>query len=764
MLEHHKVFGVLLCVLMGLSVYGEFVQLAQGLLLHETVDSLSLSAQLGGNLQFKMGSIINVEAKVRDSNTYFLRVYDANDSLVHERYGSLNGSSVTTEIPLKSPEFEAGRTYKTVFTAGLVNYPLYGLGVYGSSEKLFSVMKSSTQLNLTVNYDRISQELYAASLLETDDSSPLENRTVAFYMMPNSDFSRPDRGWIPLGTMETDNHGLAWLSVALDIMGGPHAVQARFIGDSDFGSSSNTRDFSAAFRPSILKLVKVERQNSVVSVVLRLVDQYNFPLAGKVLSFEALNTTGPIYIVTDQTGYVSMRFNVDQMVSSFDTRISVLGDEYISAYQTFARLSTNASQGFIMSKWGETGSGNLLGYTGDASVVRDAQMSTGRVQFRSQNSTWITITMIPSNPKVDLAENVKSVFTFNEMFDNITFFYYLGDNSSSETYKGSVRATRSYPTPGGDFMYTGILVWFPDYYGDFTYRVEAKDGTTKIAEGNVSFFVDRVNASLTACFPQVSGGDSTNLMLAFSKARTYNDSSTSYFTSYTLAPIIPWYNLTYYAVDQGTQSNLLDVYVNGTRLNGTTTDTNGICSILLPLNYSYTYFSLNITAVANQTSRYEASKVGHVFNFTKIRLFEDARQAANCSRSAFNCSLSVLDGQRTYINLNNSITASAVILEQPAFNVSASYTALRVVGRAGTNSSTGFVTVPSCQYFCLKNASYLGSNKSNPVVDVNLDGIVNMKDTALVAVKFGQNFPSPSYDYHEDLNGDSKINMLILAL
>jgi hypothetical protein len=160
-----EIFGIVLCAVLVISIYVGFVGFVNELFGHDFIEAISLSSLLRStdSYRFAMGDTIIVSAKVKQSNAYRLDVYDNSDHVVFEDAGGVNGSDITVPVPIRPSAFNASRVYKLAFQAGLVNYPLLGIGTYDYAGGPFAVVKSPTRLGLTANYNAVSHELQAVA-------------------------------------------------------------------------------------------------------------------------------------------------------------------------------------------------------------------------------------------------------------------------------------------------------------------------------------------------------------------------------------------------------------------------------------------------------------------------------------------------------------------------------------------------------------------------------------------------------------------------
>jgi hypothetical protein len=707
-----------------------------------------------------MGDSIIVSAKVRRGNVYRLSVYDNSDLLVFQDAGAVKGSDVNVSMPILPPAFNASRVYSLVFDAGLVNYPLLGVVSHDSSATPFTVVNSLTRLNLSARYDGATHELQSAAFLTTSDGVPVANRTVSFYMQPNVDFAKPDRGWMLLDSVQTDANGSASYSLALSMMGGRHGLEARFVGDQDFGSSCADTQFNVSYRPTMLRVVKASKTASTISVILQLSEPSGLPLGGKVLRFEAVNVTaGPLYAVTNDTGCAILNFS-GPVQSYVDSKITVLGDDYISRYETFVRLVQNGSGMSVASNWGESGLGSFATGAESKRSIYTTAFSARPTQTLSSPPNDVTVTAYPNaSACVDLPETIDSSLVLNSSAGALTFSFYING-----TCKGSDSATltRCYSDGQWWYVYNASFLWYPDVIGSYSVDVLANETDTNstIGEGNVAVSVGRAYCNLVVYYLGAFAGDNMTLVVAFSKARTQDQTDGSgYFQTVNFAPTISWNNSAY-SLDQATQSPTIHLYVNGQRTDLNDTSGTGVCS--LSLNSSGLP-CLNVTAAIDQNDRFRGNDISQVFNLTRVSVLDDPTVAANPQAFYMNYSMSVLNGTDiTYVNSGNVVQTQVTVLNRSACNVPAFFMAGVLGTRVATNAS-GFLTIPpSSNYTCLRAVSasnFSNSTILNPWTDINRDRKVDMKDVGIVAKAYNTKLGNATYNWTCDVNADGKVDM-----
>jgi hypothetical protein len=110
MLSHHswkpKLEGFVLILSVFLSVYATFVYVADGVIWHQFVKSVSLHTLHDSNetFEYEMGDVLVASAKMKGANVYFVRVYDGNCS-VFEESGEITDSEAVARVPLCPPVF-----------------------------------------------------------------------------------------------------------------------------------------------------------------------------------------------------------------------------------------------------------------------------------------------------------------------------------------------------------------------------------------------------------------------------------------------------------------------------------------------------------------------------------------------------------------------------------------------------------------------------------------------------------------------------------
>jgi hypothetical protein len=732
---------------LALWVYAGFVGVVSELLGHDFIETISLSSQVHSkdDYWFAMGDTMIVSAKVKSGNAYRLNVYDNSDRLVFEDAGAVNGSRVKVSVPILPPAFNASHVYKLVFDAGLADYPLPGVDTFGSSVGAFVVVKSSTGLNLTANYYTVSHELRAVAFLDTNDAVPVQNKTVSLYMQPDLDLPMNDKGWICIGQSQTDENGSALFYVAVNGRGGSYGLETRFAGDNDFGASTSTNatSFVVVSPTPCLRVAEIKKLNNTVNLVLRVTDKYNFPLGGRLLSFEPLNLGGdPLYAISNETGYASITLNVGGLVTFVDSRISVLGDAYTSSLQATARL-------------------NLTDLTLFFEQVSGAGVSESLSSLVVSASYLPISVSLNQNPAVaDLPETVSVYFLSGTFLGSIQFQFYRNGTD----YLGSATAScRKYNIGPGLWKYSGTFVWYPDYYGGCSLTVNAVDvNNATVAQGSSgSFSISPAPVNLVVYYPMAFCGTTLDLSVALSRSRVYQQSASGFFQSSTLAPSLQWVGNTY-MLDCGDNSTLIEVYLNGSK-SVVVPNSQGFAQVSASLGVLGSNGSLSVTAHINATSRFQEVFVNHSFNFSQTSV-SDVPSAGSGS-FALNYSLGISDGgERTYIDLQNSVNVSASLFGFPVYNASASVVTAALDSRTATNSSGWAAIYPGCNYLRVKSACKLTQGMASPLADVDGNGVVGLTDLVLVSQANGSRLGDSRYNWRFDLNGDGHIDNADIAI
>ena len=764
---HKEILGIVLGLVLVFSVYVQFVQFSNGLFWHDFVEELYMSRtpDSGPAYQFKMGDEALVVAKVRDANAYSLRVLDKNGSLVFEDRGDARDGKAVAHIPIRSPAFSAGSNYTLAFDAGLLNSPFPGLSTYSSGFAAFQIVKSLTKVNSTAVYSRDGRSVRSNVLLMTDDDAPMENKTVGFYLMPEMELSRRDRGWIFLGSATTDENGSASFSFGVDIGGGCHGFKAKFLGDEDFGQSFSIANFTAEYKRARLNVVRLERSGSRYSLLLRLVSEYSFPLAGRLVSFEASALfSRRLYAISNETGYASVSFTLDRPQALAESKITILGDKYISTLESCATLNFSS----LRVSAGSQGAGNGLGQLEAAEdnacscVGEGCEPLAGQASVLSGGIEEVRVTVDPNPSVAGLDTKIYSELDSEQQYSGVKFLYYRNGTE----YLGSVDATytrvRIMMDEGWGYVYnySGLLVKEFDYYGHNNITVYAVDsGNYTVGVGSNVVPTNSAPANIVAYFPGSYCDESLNLTLCFSRARTYEPPADSeFFQRRSMAPILR-YGTTDYMLDvPPTNSTIVHLFVNSTPApvcDLVTDSVTGLAWVRLNVSSDLRSF-LIVRGSADTTSMYKGAVVERSFNLTRVSVVDSA--SGGRDQLTLNYSLSVLDGnETTFAGLNNTVRVEASLFGLPVYNVSASVVSARVVARSALNAY-GVATIPGgCNYMRLKSACVADPGDASPLADVCKDGLVNTRDIGFVTGHFGS-FGDSQYDWRADLNGDGAVD------
>jgi hypothetical protein len=618
------------------------------------------------------------------------------------------------------------------------------------------VSKGLAQLKFNSSYVKANNELRLQAVLATNESAPIANRTVGFYLQPEMDLSMRDRGWICLGSGETDKNGVASLNIAVNMMGGHHALEARFAGDEDFKSCSNSTDFVVESPSPNLRVVNLEKNGSKVRFVLRVTDSYGFPLAGRVFAVDFLNVgQSSLNVISNQTGYVDISLNAGTVLNFIDSRITVFKDEYTARLQTLARLNlTGSSSSFGLSedngdqKFAEN---SVLGKPTDSAIGTE-----GGNQVLSMPGVQVTVT--PNPGKTDLPDRVKAKFSSYTPYDGVKFYYYLNGTTLKGVVTASVNVVLVHYPDVYRYDYSGELVWQPDYWGNYSFLVKAYDAySTLVAQGSGSFSVQPAPANIVVYYPEAFSGSSQALTIAFSMSRTYdNGSGSSYFETVRLAPTLMWDSVKY-MLDKKTNSTVIHVYVNSSRVANVVPDSEGLCKATFPLNFSGSYATINVRVVTNETSRYREVAVERSFNLTRISVTNTPSGGNDLFK--FNYTLGISrDNESTYVAVDNPMKVSASLFDLPVYGTGVTFVGGRIEARSATNSS-GWLSVPSgCNLMRVKSACCLDSDMASPLADIDGDGYVSPYDLASIVARSGSVFGDSSYDWRFDLNADYQID------
>jgi hypothetical protein len=750
-----KLLGLILILSVVLSVYASFVYVVDGVIWHEFVESVSLSNGHSSKSvsTYNMGDLLVISAKMRGANAYFVRIYDGNCS-VFEESGMTIASEVNVHILICPPAFKGGKVYSLVFQGGLINSPVVGLVASSSSVAAFSVAKSLTQLDFSSIYGRANNELSLAAFLSAYESAPVANRTIGFYLQPQMDLPMQDRGWIHLGSARTDEKGLALLHMGINIMSGCHALEARFAGDDEFEPSFNDTSFTTESVTPRVRIVKIEKNEQKVNLVLRVTDDYDFPLAGRVLMFDFLNIRRSVSnVISDQTGYATLSLSVDNVPDFIDSKITVLEDGYTSRLQTTARLNFTRLPSFAELNGNNDQTFGSKSDSGSANLLGEKAAGIGVLVLGN-----VAVTLTPSPGRADLPVTVKAKFSsYDQPYEGSKFKFYLDGTTLKGTVTASIQTVLVHYPDVYRYDHTAELLWQPDYWGNYAFLVKFLDAyNTVVAQGSASSNVQPAPANLVVYYSEAFRGDSLNLSIAFSGPRTYEaPNQTDLFQISRLVPFIVWGGVTY-ALDRGVNATPIHVFVNGSQVVDVLSSSETVSSALVPLNFSGNYVTMNIRVATDDLSRYH-EVVERNCTLTKVSVLNIPSGGNDLLKLNFSLGESNLNNQ-TYICSDTLIEAKASIFGLPLDNVVATIIGGKIEARSATNAS-GWVSIPQgCNLLRVKSACSLRDDMASPLADVNLDGIVDDIDFNQTHDRIGSVFGSRLYDWRFDLNADGRIN------
>ena len=756
--RENKLLGILLGAVILLSVYFEFAQIANGVAQRDFVASLSIFSEpeSGNDFEFEMGHVLVLSAVVNDCNVYVLRIYDK-DALILEIDGCINGSKAEIRIPISPRVFGGGKVYKVVFHAGLLNCPVFGVNVYSSSMIAFTVVKGSSRLMLAACYDNEDHELRSDVRILSEESECLANKTVDFYLLPNTELQMRDRGWVHVGSRQTDENGTASFCLGVHMKSGNYSLKARYDGDVDFESSSNVTSFVSEDEVSSLRFVKIERRAEKVVVTLRIVDKYDFPLAGRLLSFDFLGSQrDSLSVISNETGYVVVSFAVDKALGFIDSKLRILGDEYTRSLQTVARLNLTGAPSFSKLNGNKNEWEKLDGEADSADPVDFAANSAPGIEVLGLGNVVASAT--PNPARADLPVVVKAKFSsYDDLYDGAKFCFYLNGTALKGTVTASVETVLVHYPDVYRYDYIAELIWQPDYWGNYSFLVKFLDAyNTVVAQGVTLFSVQPAPANMVVYYPEAFRGDSLNLTIAFSGPRTYEASSESdFFQTSRLAPLIVWNGVTY-VLDGGVNATLIHVFVNGSWIADILSSSGTVSNALLPLNFSGSYTALNIRVATDDMSRYH-EVVERNCSLTRVNILNTPSGGNDLFK--LNYSLGVLnEGKPTYVDSDNRVEASVSVFGLPVDSVTAGFIGGKIEARSATNSSGWISIPPGYSLLRVKSACYLRDEMASPLADVNLDGVVNDIDLNEIRNNTGPVFGSSLYHWRFDLNADYRID------
>lgn len=710
-------------------------------LLNQTdlIESLALfDCRNSTSTEFHVGDTLIVVAEVKGASVYFLTINDHTDTVLSNS-GGVHESRVEVHVPLYPPEFKAHLSYSVVLVATSFNNPLPGVTVSDKEVAVFTVFVTGTKLKLDAGYLEDNHQLSLDTLLTNGNDGPLANQRVDFYLQPNGNISRRNRGWIPLGSSNTNTDGVASLNLATNLISGCHYLKAEYKENEDFEGSFDEATFVVKPSVPLIQVAPLAKRGGELDVAVKVTNQHGYPLLGKtvMVEFEASTEKKTIYGVTDGDGEFVTTLKELQDQGAVEAWVTLLGDCFSSETRTKTTIDSDR--------------------VGPSTAFESTNSPSGFMFESSGNGGSIDVQISPEEPYAILPSKVTATYYSTTLYDwfNFTFLLDGADLLAEET-------PANVTTFGEGYNYTAELLWCPEVLSFHSIHVIGEGGVedppSSIQEtGRVDFNVLPCPSNIVVYSTQESYGNTTLLTVAFSRPRTYQSpDASSYCYSYNLAPKLNYSNVSY-ATDQGIESALVKVYKNGSLIETlNVTDGNGITDIPINLNLSDTYDTLNITVFvfpplyANRTRE-------QITTYTKVHVNEATTGGSEYFQLNYTITNPV-QGQEAYVAVENQIETNSTIFDLGIWNIPVSTIAAKFIASDDT-FDFGWTWIPTGSDY-LRIMRQLGGDRVLflPSGDCNGDGIVDVVDEAIVRMAWDTTPEHPMWDPRADLNNDESVD------
>jgi hypothetical protein len=755
-------FVLVLCVLV--SVYTLVVQAVQQFGDVSLIRQLSLfgsNCTDGNRTQFYAGETLSIRADVSAGDVYSVTIYGKNGS-VYSQNGRIHCSLTVVYVPLNPPSFRANESYVVAFSASISVYPIPGASATDTRIAVFRVLASGTKLGLSCDYDSTLHELSLSATLVTGQGVPVANKTIKFDLQLNTSSYIQDRGWLTLSSAKTSADGLAKYVMGCNLFSGVHYVRAWFEGDSDFGGSTNTTRFAVMPSEAVIQSVSVATLTGGTEYAIKVTDQSGYPLPGKTIQTQDPQSSRTLYAVTNKDGRASLMLNDTDSSSSGKMKFTVLGDLFTSQ-STF----TLGSAGYSTSPTPEP-------------VPQAAPKPTA-----SQNISGLRVSISPARPYAILPAQVNATYNGWIQPGSLAYFSFLLDG---------VRELSRVPVIGqGNATYSVPLQWCPDVVGQHNITVEiygsygarsygaVSYGATSAGK-SVAFSVDPSPDNLQLYTPQVVYGSTALFSLVFTRARQYNQTGSTLFSSFNTAPSVTISGQVY-KIDWGVNSTSVSLSVNRQPVAAKplVTDENGVACINFTVNLTANPETLNFYANKTDNTLYNNAVLNRTVTYSRVSVSAGTGASQWDTHQYLKLNCSVAGGNVTcsqvYVGAESPVEATADLFGMPVYDTPLNLTFAEFVPACETWNKTGVRTGSTLPIPAGANFLRVACIYTNPCLDAdiapytlgedqnwyaNCDGVVNLLDLGLVSSNWGESVP-PANPF-ADINHDGVVNLMDLGI
>ena len=258
------------------------------------------------------GYLVNLLATLTDTHS---NVPISGKTIQFTVDGNIVGQTTTNEIGIASLPYSViqnNGTY-TVLAKFLQDV------TYSASNNTNNLLVNRIPTSITVNTVRGFKGDVVdliATLTDSVNKVPVADKTVNFIINGS-----------PIGTAVTNSLGLATISDTVLQNGGTYTVQAVFLQDSIYASTSNTNNLIVDYTPTILVVNSVTGfKGDKINLIANLSDSHsNIPLSGKTIQFSVdKNIVGQA--ITDASGTATYTYTIIQNSGTYTVLTEFLQD------------------------------------------------------------------------------------------------------------------------------------------------------------------------------------------------------------------------------------------------------------------------------------------------------------------------------------------------------------------------------------------------------------------------------------------------------
>lgn len=381
----------------------------------------------------------------------------------------------------------------------------------------------------------------------------------------------------------------------------------------------------------------------------------------------------------------------------------------------------------------------------------------------------VTIAVSNSTPYVLLQMNATARYSTDVRYDRGLRFVFFCDFIN---VTGFVNATDvAFPGSGPPYIYEGNLPWEPSVIGSHKLIAVVTgteianltrvihQGTDIIAFNEAQLDILRCPSNVVVDFPEALYGDSLPVSVAVSKPRSYEPASDGFYNATTLAPELT-YNGMEFVIDEGVNSTLVNLFVNGTVFSNQT-DGSGVAYFRFGFNPSDLHATLNITALVDGSSLLNETVFGQVVSFTRVNVTDVP--GAMSGDFAFGYKVNGISGGGTLFDqVEDPLNIEASLLNRSLWNAPVSVVGAKHISnlKVLNNSRTGWDVPVLSDYLRVYKYFY----NTSVAADINNDNTVDIKDLSIVAKAYGSYPGAPNWNIDADIDGDNRVDIKDLAI